>query len=90
MPHWWRFERQIAALVCSFALLSAGANIDINRAIMAITTKSSINVNPLRLFIVIIRLSLVLEAVCLCSGPASRQTAVCLPEEFKNAPSMQV
>jgi len=38
-------------LPCSLASCSAGINIAINNAIMAITTNNSINVNPLDLFI---------------------------------------
>ena len=46
MPHCLRFDRQATALACFFTRCNAGINIAINSAIMAITTKSSINVNP--------------------------------------------
>ena len=48
MPHCLRFDWQVAAFAYSLTRCSAGINNAINSAMMAITTKSSINVNPLR------------------------------------------
>jgi hypothetical protein len=48
-----RLLRHTARLPCSLTLFSAGINTAINIAIMAITTKSSTNVNPFRLPIMI-------------------------------------
>jgi hypothetical protein len=45
-PHCFRFDIHIVALVVFLVLARAGISIDIRSAIMAITTKSSINVNP--------------------------------------------
>jgi hypothetical protein len=39
-------DRHTAAFACALALPKAGINIDINNAIIAITTKSSISVKP--------------------------------------------
>jgi len=36
----------MTAFACCLALFIAGTNIDISKAMMAMTTKSSINVNP--------------------------------------------
>jgi hypothetical protein len=47
---------QLIILPCSFTRRNAGINIAINTAIIAITTKSSINVNPLLLRLPIITL----------------------------------
>ncbi len=44
----FRLWMQTARLPCSRALVKAGINIAINNAMMAITTKSSIKVNPVR------------------------------------------
>lgn len=49
--HWCIFDRHAAAMACFFTRFSAGINIAISSAMMEITNKSSINVNPLRLFI---------------------------------------
>ena len=51
MLHCCRFPRQAVVLACLFTRFSAGINIDINSAMIAITTKSSINVKPIRLYI---------------------------------------
>jgi hypothetical protein len=45
------FDRQMAAFAWPFTLLRAGINIAINRAIMEITTRSSMSVNAVRLCI---------------------------------------
>jgi len=45
MPHWRRFAWQATALPCLRARCKHGIKIDISRAITAITTSSSINVN---------------------------------------------
>jgi hypothetical protein len=42
---------QTTPRACFLTLCSAGINIAINNAMMAITTRSSINVKPLRLYI---------------------------------------
>ena len=43
--------RQVAAAACFFTLANAGINTPMRRAIMEITTKSSINVKALVFFI---------------------------------------
>ena len=46
MLHCFRFIWQTAERACRLAFWSAGIRIAINKAIIAMTTKSSINVNP--------------------------------------------
>ena len=46
IPHWRRLPKQSVRLALSFALASAGKSIAARIAMMAITTSSSINVNP--------------------------------------------
>jgi hypothetical protein len=52
----YRHLRQTARLPCSLTRCSAGSNIAISTAMIAITTKSSINVNPFPLPISILLL----------------------------------
>jgi len=52
-----RFARQATVLACSFTRASAGINIAINNAMIAITTKSSIRVKPFRLLIITLLIS---------------------------------
>ena len=51
-PTFFKFDLQTVARACSLTLRNAGIKIPISTAMMAITTSSSINVNPLgfRLF----------------------------------------
>jgi len=44
--HWCRFDWQATVLACLLTRCSAGINIAISSAMIAITTRSSINVNP--------------------------------------------
>lgn len=48
-PHCLRFDRQITALVCLLTRCSVGSSIAINSAMTAITTNSSMRVNPAHL-----------------------------------------
>ena len=45
IPYWRRFDLQMMVLACSLTRCNAGMSIDMSRAIMAMTTSSSINVN---------------------------------------------
>ena len=56
-PHCFSNAWQATALACFFTRDRAGINIPISNAIIAITTKSSINVNPLRLYTITFSLS---------------------------------
>jgi hypothetical protein len=62
VPHCLRFDWQATARACSRTRCKAGINIAINRAIIAITTKSSISVNP------VINLLLILLEIFLSNG----------------------
>jgi hypothetical protein len=55
-PICFRLDWHITAFACFFIFVSAGINIAINNAIIEITTKSSIKVNPLWLLMIIILL----------------------------------
>jgi hypothetical protein len=48
VPHCLRLAWQITDFACFLTRWSAGINIAINNAMIAITTRSSINVNPVR------------------------------------------
>jgi hypothetical protein len=52
VPHCLRFDRQRTVFACFLTRCSAGINIAINNAMIAITTSSSINVNPFRLHMI--------------------------------------
>jgi hypothetical protein len=65
VAHCFSLVWQETLIACSLALLKVGINIDIKRAIIEITTRSSINVNPLDLFILLF-LSLFLNFKFLC------------------------
>jgi hypothetical protein len=49
VPHCLRFDWQITVFACFLTRCSAGINIAINNAMIAITTNSSINVKPFAL-----------------------------------------
>src|SRR5947209_2919018 len=51
-PIWCRFERQLALRACSRARAKTGKRIAAKMAMMAITTSSSIRVNPRRFIVV--------------------------------------